>query len=441
MANIDDRLFDQIFRLPALRRLELREDGPSGHFTMEGVYQRHPDSWLTQFRERPEVEIVLKRGLAGDPALLKAMAPACNVTELDWVKLDAKEAALVQQFPNLRRVHSREVTKEGLAALRGLPRLESLRVRVHPGQLGALQSVVHENGTLEVELFQGEGEPENVSDTTVLKSRALRWLQVGAGAMRGSAVDVPLGPNLRELFGDAEALSHLRLHDGIRHLKVRNGIGHRLAAQLGDASGLQRLTVQATAGVDEAFGRAVGNLRKLYELRILDEEDRPAGSDVLVPFLDGLPQLVGLTLGGKDVTDTGLASFPERPRMASLDLSGARVTNRGIMALPPMPELRTLRLARTLVDQRVVPFLVENFPLLAVLELDGVALDLEHMNRLVALKHLSEVSFDATGVSWEEYQAFNCATGGAASTGVETPERPDHPGPTTFVCTETYSGF
>ncbi|MEM9696808.1 MAG: hypothetical protein AAGA56_30005, partial [Myxococcota bacterium] len=374
--------------LPDLRFLEVNTRGLRIGPENSGEIQRQKDriGWGAQLAAKRDLAVFMRGSLP--KGMLRALAPSCNIVGLDKVSpLDLEAVGLMSKMEGLRRLRASEVDIDGVRALAKLSGLRILDISVDSSHLGPLGAVTSGLDSLTLHLDAAEQE-RNLSNVSALEGSALRQLTLAEGSLADHGRPIRLGPHLRSLSLSGADLERLVLPDGLQELSISSPTNPRTFAQALEpvSRSLRRLRLHEGAVPDPTIYAALGRLQSLYELEIV-HGGAPSGANEVFRHLNTLPGLVSLTIGGKHLSDAGLAMMPRWPRMGALDLRGSRVSNAGIASLPPLPELRVLKLAGTRVTAAVVPLLVRRFPLLAHLDLTGVKLNEGAVKSLRPLKH------------------------------------------------------
>jgi hypothetical protein len=135
---------------------------------------------------------------------------------------------------------------------------------------------------------------------------------------------------------------------------------------------------------------------------------RDAIGDAELEFLEGLPQLQELELGGGMVSGAGLGRIAELPQIQRLVLAGTDVSDAGLQRLKGLTRLQSLDLESTNVSDAGLQYL-EGMTRLQELELDETRVGdagLEHLRGLTQLDSLDLTSTEVTDAGLEHLKGL-----------------------------------
>lgn len=290
VTGLTDDALAAVARLPHLRTLKLR-DLPE--VTEPGLAKLPPLTKLTSLEFHLPYDSNRKvTGVGGGHiAALRGQ----ETLRLPLVKVTDEAMIGLASLPDLRQLElgGYGLTPAGLARLRTLPKLESLKLHAR---------ITHE--TLAV-----------LASLPTLRTLDLDWV-------------------------DSAAFAALPALTGVRELRVTaNGCtDENLAALAGNAS-IRALTLDGDAVTDAGLAH-LADLKNLEELAI----SSPRITNTGIAFLAGLDKLRTLRLHGANLTDAGFAHLAGLDQLRNLDLPIADLTDASLPVLVKLPRLETLTL-------------------------------------------------------------------------------------------------
>ena len=140
---------------------------------------------------------------------------------------------------------------------------------------------------------------------------------------------------------------------------------------------------------DLEFGSTVGMIEQ--SLKILSLEGSNITNSALQKLSD-FPQLQRLNLGETDVSDDAMSEVSNCTKLEYLNLNGCeKITRTGIEKLVDCANIRELHLSGTDIGNDEIKYVVDNFPSLTDLNVNGVSVDDGAIKHLLVHKKLKRL--------------------------------------------------
>ena len=121
----------------------------------------------------------------------------------------------------------------------------------------------------------------------------------------------------------------------------------------------------------------ISELKSLYSLDLVGNSI----TDIGVDRVQDLNSLTGLNLSGTQITDRSMKVIAQFPHLRVLDVWQTAITDEGLRILsegPASQTLMSLSLKRTQLTQESVPLLLERFPVIESIDVEGTQIQLEN---------------------------------------------------------------
>ena len=240
--------------------------------------------------------------------------------------------ALVTSQPDVERLslYHGTFTKQGLAALKALPRLRLLEVSQSNVAASEFAPLADLSGLKSLKFSETPVNDEVLG--YVGRIRGLTALEIN---------DFRFGNLIRVTpAGVAMVLEGV---DGLEEfLLLGDVVDDRCMERLGQMRDMRRLWITSRTISPQAWGRLAG-MRRMQSLNVRGTKF----DDAAMKTLEGMPELKELMLDDTRITDAGMASLAGLTKIGDLGLMNTKITDKGIENLRGMTELHNLYVAGT----------------------------------------------------------------------------------------------
>lgn len=256
---------------------------------------------------------------------------------------DEMLAALVARQPDVERLslYKGKFTRQGLAALTGLPNLRQLEISASNvaasefaplAVMSGLKSLKFSETPVTDEVLEYASRIRGLTRLELMDFRAANLIRVTPAAV-AAFLDAVDGLEEFLLFGDA--------------------VDDRCLERIGQMPDMRRLWISSRTITPQAW-RHLAGLHRMESLYVRGT----TFDDAAMKTLEGMPELQELMLDDTKITDAGMASLAGLTKLGDLGLLNTKITDKGIANLRGMTELHNLFVAGTQVTVKgleVVP--------------------------------------------------------------------------------------